>query len=48
MSGWTAIASGWIAVVGGLAAYAASILLRARRATPKVAPGRRRWMGTSG
>jgi hypothetical protein len=46
VTGWGAVATGWIAVIGGLAAYAASILVRARRLTPRVVPERRRWMGS--
>jgi hypothetical protein len=47
MTGWTAVVTGWIAVIGGLGAYAASIIVRARRLAPRVAPERRRWMGSS-
>jgi hypothetical protein len=48
MSEWGYVIAGWSVVVGGLATYAASILLRARRLTPRVAPERRRWMESSG
>lgn len=48
MSEWGYVIAGWSVVVGGLAVYAGSILLRARRLTPRVAPARRRWMGSPG
>jgi len=48
MSEWGYVIAGWSVVVGGLAAYAASVVLRGRRLAPRVAPGRRRWMESSG
>jgi hypothetical protein len=46
MSSWTAVTIGWLSVIGGLGAYAASILWRSRRVAARVAPERRRWMGS--
>jgi hypothetical protein len=44
MKPWTAVTIGWLSVVGGLAAYAGSIVWRARRVAARVVPERRRWM----
>jgi len=46
MSQWGYVIAGWATVVGALGLYALSILARARRLIPRVAPEHRRWMET--
>jgi hypothetical protein len=44
MNDWTYVTIGWVSVIGGVGAYALSIVLRARRLAARVAPERQRWM----
>ncbi len=39
--------AGWLVVLGGLALFAATLVIRERRLVQQVPPQRRRWMDSS-
>ena len=46
MNEWSYVTIGWLSVLGGVGAYALSIVLRARKLAARVAPEQQRWMGS--
>lgn len=44
MSWATQVITAYVAVLGGLAAYAASVIVRGRRLSRELPPEERRWM----
>jgi len=44
MSDWGYVIAGWVLVFGGLAVYAAWVIVRGRNLSRQVPPEERRWM----
>lgn len=44
MNDWSYVTIGWVSVLGGVGAYALSIVWRARKMAARIAPGQQRWM----